>query len=317
MGFTPVFGDGSDLEVEGRCFDAARRDRNANLSLKLMSVACGPVVVALDVMEGARDEANNLVPLMKHAHPAVETLRGSRQVMCLLDSAFAEKKVVEDVRSHGWHYIIGANQWRGVLERLAQDLHAAEWSEQGRDDSRAWSQSQVAVFRHLPEGWAEPQTVIARRWHDLGELPGAPWHYAFLFTDLKADDLPRARVRKHAYAALVWMLYSTKQGRENHFKPLLSDLGLHRPPSGRLGATQAFAFVAAMAANIHAVLSLRVVAKCERGIRPWRFVRDYVTLAAQVVMAAGRRLIVRLAGAGLDEDFKLAWQHAFQVARRL
>jgi hypothetical protein len=238
-------------------------------------------------------------------------------VLALLDAAFAELAVIEQVLRMQWRYIVCANQWRESLQRLAGEISDAEWASQGPDPSRGWSESQLAVFTHLPEGWSSIQTVVVRRWHKDDELACAPWHYAFLYTDLAPEDLPANKRRRYGYAQLIWLLYGTKQGHENNYKPLLSDLGLHHPPSGRLGATQAFAFVCAMAANIQAVISLRVVDSKDRGIRAWRFVRDYVTIAAQVVIGAGRCIIVRLAGAPLDPAFKVGWLQAYDNARRL
>jgi hypothetical protein len=317
FGFAPIHGDGTDLEVEGRCFDAARTDRHGNRSLKLMSVSCGPICAALDVMEGATDEGNALPSLLAESESVVNELRGQRRVLSLLDAAFAELGVINEVQRLQWNYIVCANQWREVLERLAKEIADAEWASQGPDPSRGWSESQLAVFTHLPEGWSTVQTVIVRRWHERDELACAPWHYAFLYTDLRPEDLPADKRRRYGYAQLIWMLYSTKQGHEHNYKPLLSDLGLHHPPSGRLGATQAFAFVCAMTANVQAVISLCVVDAKDRGIRAWRFVRDYVIIAAQIVVGAGRRLIVRLAGAALDDPFKAAWLQAYENAKRL
>ena len=72
-----------------------------------------------------------------------------------------------------------------------------------------------------------------------------------------------------------------------------------------------------MAANLHTLMSQRVVAKPDRGIRAWRVARDYFCIAARVVIGSGRQLVVKLAGGGLDLAFKDLWLEAFANARRL
>jgi hypothetical protein len=70
---------------------------------------------------------------------------------------------------------------------------------------------------HRFEAWAGPVTIAVRHWRETGELPGV-WHYSFLASNLEAEALPARLTRKHGAAQTMWMLYSTKQGQENHFK---------------------------------------------------------------------------------------------------
>jgi hypothetical protein len=317
MGFVPVHGDGTDLEVRGRCFDAAEKNREGNMALKLMSVSVGPLYAAVDVMKGATDEGNALPALVAESGPMIDKLRGSRRALGLFDAAFAERGVVEVVNALDWLYVVCANQWRECLERLVQDLLPGDWYNLGPDSSRGWATSEVAVFKHMPEGWAQPQTVVVRRWRKDDEINLDVWHYAFLYTNVTPQDLPKAKLKRYGYAQLLWLLYGTKQGHEYNYKILLSDLGMHHPPSGRLGATQAFALLCAVAANVMAVIARKVVPAVDRGIRGWRFLRDYIAMAGRVVMGAGRILLVKLAGATLDPVIKLRWMQAWQNASRL
>ena len=317
MGFTPVHGDGTDLEVRGRCFEGARKNHNGDVSLRLLSVSLGPLFVAQGVYPGATDEGLNIPALIREAGSTICELAGRRPVLALMDAAYAEKQVVDELLERKWFYLICANQYRVALEQMADEVQESQWTRLGPDQSRGWSENQVSVLRHTPEGWSQPQKVVVRRWREVGELPTSPWHYSFLYTNLETTDLPRGKRDKYGYASLLWMLYSTKQAHENNYKPLLSDLGLHHPPSGRLAATQAFAFVCALASNIHAVVSNRVVPEEDRGIRPWRFIRDYVLIPARVSIAAGRTLLVRLAGADVGDEVRRRWLSAFSCAMRL
>jgi len=300
-GFFPVFGDGTDLEVRGQGFDAAKKNKDGDHCLRMMSVMAGPLVMALSVLPGNTDEGKALPAVVDKASGAVGELAKRLPVLALLDAAFAEKEVVENLESKKWKYLICANQFSPLLTRLAIEQPEAQWRETGPDARRQWTESAVLLMTHKPEGWAHSTTVAVRRYIKEGEMF---YRYSFLYTNLEVEDLPKKRVKKHGFAGALWQLYSTKQGRENNFKTLLTDMGQHHPPSGRLGATQAFAHLAAVAANIHTFLSRRVVPREDRGIRHWRFLRDYVLIAGRLVMQSGRRLLVRLAGGALPSERK-------------
>jgi hypothetical protein len=300
-GFLPVFGDGTDIEVRGHCFDAARKNYRGNQSLRIMSLMAGPLTLAISVLLGNSDEGAALPREIEKAADTVRELAKKRLVLALLDAAFAEAQVIEKMNQMEWKYIVCANQFRQPLQRLADEQPASQWKSTGPDVLRGWTESWVALMTHQPEGWSRPVTLVVRRWKVDGDHTD---HYSFLYTNLEARDLPNRLVKKFGVASAIWQLYGTKQGRENNFKTLLTDIGLHHPPSGRLGATQAFAHMAAVAANIHAFIAYRVVPEEDRGIRLWRFVRDYVTIAGKLVMESGRRLLARLAGGGLPAERK-------------
>lgn len=315
-GYVPVHGDGTALEVKGNCFDAARKDRNGNKSLQLMTLAAGPIFIAHRLLPGASDEGTALAALLKTSGATVGKIAPHSPVLALLDAAFAEKQVAEEADQLGWQYIICANQHRQLLERLAGDIAETEWVSTGADASRNWAQSSVAIMRHQPQGWSQVQTVIVRRYRHQDELEGT-WHYSFLYTRLTRELLPKKWIKKYGFAQYVWMLYSTKQGRENTYKTWLSDLGGHNPASGRLGASEVMCCLQAIAANVHTVISCRVMPRQDRGIRHWRFVRDYVRLAGRVVMQAGRTLKICLAGADIPERARRLWLDAYAAVQRL
>jgi hypothetical protein len=315
-GFVAVHGDGTALEVKGNCFDAARKDRNGNKSLQLMTLSAGPIYIGLRLLPGASDEGIALASLLKTSGATVGKIAPITPVLALLDAAFAEKQVVEEVDLLGWQYIICANQHRDLLERLAADINESEWIRGGADASRGWAENSVAIMRHQPQGWSQVQTVIVRRYRNEGELQGT-WHYSFLYTNLTRELLPKKWIKKYGFAQYLWMLYSTKQGRENTYKTWLSDLGGHNPASGRLGASEVICYLQAIAANVHTVISYRVMPAQDRGIRHWRFVRDYVHLAGRVVMEAGRTLKIYLAGADTPERARRLWLDAYAAVQRL
>jgi len=316
QGWTVVFGDGTDLEVEGNCFDAARTGRKGESILRWLTLMLGPVIVAQELMAGDRDEGVSMPRLLEKAGPVVRDIAGrAGRILALLDAAYFEKLVIEGIDVNGWDFIVCANQQRQILQRLVEEQQEWIWGDTGPDVRRGWTESQVGCFVHMPESWSEPVTIIVRRWREEGELPGAPWHYSFLATRIEPAQLP-ASLRKHGYAEAIWMLYGTKQARENHYKTALRDLGLHHPPSGRLGISQAFYAIASAASNIAMVLRYRIVAPQERGIEVWRLRERYLRIAGTLVRT-GRTLWVRLSGVSVNALRQTLWERAFAATGRL
>ena len=214
-----------------------------------------------------------------------------------------------------WDFIVCANQQRDVLRRLAEEQSEWAWGETGGDARRGRRTSQVCCSTHRPEGWNHPVTIVARRWIEEGRRDGA-WRYSFLATRIEPGAVPKSLLERHRYPSAIWMLYGTKQGRENHYKTPLCDFGLHHPPSCRLGVNQALYAIATAAVNVAMVMRYRVVAREERGIAFWRLRDRYFRIAGRVAETA-RRLTVRLSGANVDALRQVLWRKAFAAAGRL
>ncbi len=315
-GWNVIFGDGTDLEVNGECFDAARKGRNGEKILRLMLLNLGPVTVGHDVLPGNVDEGVWGPRLIKRARKTGREITGRKgRVMSLLDAAFFERPVIEELEQNGWAFIVCANQQRDALQRLAFTQPEEVWRESGADSSRGWRRSQVCVFTHTPEGWKKPVTIVSRRWEDEKEIEGI-WNYSFVATCIEPDEIPRNLLKRYGYAQSIWMLYSTKQGRENHLKTPLRDLGLHHPPSCRLGINQAFYTLALAASNIAMVLRYRVMPEETRGMHLWK-IRDFFVNIAGYIVYHARTLIVNLAGGDVPVWMQNVWDRAYAEAGRL
>jgi hypothetical protein len=94
-GWTVVFGDGSDLAVEGRCFDAARRGRQGEMILRWMTLRVGPVLVDQDLLMGNADEGRSLPGMLRRAAPLLAEAAGRSRLLALLDAAYCEGAVVK------------------------------------------------------------------------------------------------------------------------------------------------------------------------------------------------------------------------------
>ena len=312
-----VFGDATDLEVEGNCFDAARMGRDGKKIIRWQTLALGPILVAQQLHEGNVDEGLSMPRLLEQGKQTVrEVLGAAACVLALLDAAYFEKQIVDPLTDDlNWDFIICANQMRQSLQRLVEEQPEYVWENTGPDARRKWKTSEVCCFSHKPEGWNNPVTIVARRWIKEGELDGA-WHYSFLGTRMEPGSLPKELEEKHGYCSAIWMLYGTKQGHENHYKTPLRDFGLHHPPSCRLGVNQALYALATAASNIAMVMRYRVVAKSERGIAFWRLRERYFQIAGYLRRGANT-LSVYLAGANVDALRQVHWEHAFAQAALL
>jgi len=345
--FVCLFGDATDIEVRGDCFDAARRGRDGILHMRWFTMMIGPILFGQELTPGNTDEGRHVPSMIERAGAMLAALGvAARRRLALLDSAYCEKQVIEALAKAGIHFIVGANQYRRYFEKAATDR--TDWIRTGADAARGWADSFVCAFRHPLEGWERGGLVIARKWRETGEVEGVEgaWHYSFLVTDLT----PELVGAKHAkFAERVWQLYGTKQGRENHYKQLLSDFGLHHPPSSRMGVNQVFYALATVASNLAMVLRYRMLGEtlpelapikadetpknatetapaCEtpaprrsksherdRGMSMWRVREMYFRVAATVVRS-GRELVVRLMVGAMDVERRLGLQSAWTAA---
>jgi hypothetical protein len=314
-GYALVFGDASQLEVRGGCFDLASIDRNGHQAMQWATLMLGPVTVAQSLDEGAAFEAGRLPDLILAGDSVIEEFKGPRGVLAVNDGAYFHENVIKGYEARVWKYIICANLRRRHLKSLVDGLDDAFWTDMGPDTRRKWVESGTHVFSYRPNKWEREVTIVALRWREADDLPGV-WNYSFLATNLTGNDLPKNQIKEHGFGPYVRMLYATKQGREDHYKTALEDFGLHNPPSGRLGVTEVFYALATMAVNAAMVIRYRVLKDSDRGMRFWRFRERYVRLAGQVKRTA-RTLYVTLMGASVDAAFQTLWSSAFAEAGRL
>lgn len=303
-----AFGDGTQLEVTGRCFDAAEVDYNRNRSLQWLALWIGPLVVASVLRGGARDEAGALAKLFAPVQQEVvaTTRTAPRGVLALLDRAMGEQSILAALEHVQWRYVVGLRS-NELLTRQASEQPASQWRDTGAKPKRGWKSSAVCAMNYMAERWDRSRTVIVRRFQAEEELFE---RFCFVVTDLEPEDVRELCEQWNCtYEEAIWRLYDHKQARENQFKTALSDLGLHHPPSGRLGCNEVFYAIACLALNLSMALSYAVVAEEHRGMRLWRMRMWYFAVAARVQRHA-RQVQVWAAGA-MSRAMQDAWLGAF------
>jgi hypothetical protein len=311
----PVFGDGSQLEVRGRCFDAALLDRNGNRSEQLAFTTIGPFLAATELRPGTKDEGLGMPELMQRTMDIVHRVGlPERSLLFLLDSAFGEFQVLEQLHSiKTAKYIVGVNGMRPRLQQLCEEQPPSQWVAETKLED--WlEEASYCVFSHRAETWSQNETFIAIRYREKGELFPK---YTFLITNFTRSEirLDRVRLSRSSYMATVWAMYRYKQGMENYQKPVLSDMGLHHPPSGRFGINQVFYVLGTIAYNLATFLSRCTLPEQYRGMRLWRMRCSLFRIAGLISIHA-RTTSARLS-TGVANWIQQAWMHSFQAIQRI
>jgi hypothetical protein len=276
-GFVFAFIDGSLLEVRGRRFDAIKTIKGGRGQMCVAAMV-GRHVVALDFARSG--EGEEAVGRRMIGEVARETLRPMRLVdhtLVVMDSLYGDGPTLDAVESErGLSYIIGVNGL-DEAQRAMGEASAHAWrAASDRDDS------DVAQMWLQCEDWAGKRTMVCRRWREPGEMI---WRHAAVATNLTVDHPRVARLmgeKRIEFEEAIWLLYNHKQAKENLWKEMLTDLGLHHPPCARSRVNAVFYTLAAAAYNLSAhTREVALVGKARR-MRLWRFRREVLSLAGRV-----------------------------------
>ena len=304
----PVFGDATQLEVTGQCFEGAVTDHKGNVSLQWLVNYLGPYLSAQSLHPGSNHEATDMPSLVEQTARVAQTAGvEARRILALMDSAYGCKSALEALHKTGWHYIVGANDLRLPLEKKAREMPQHLW-QAGIHPEPKFSDVAYCSFFYQAATWDQKELVVALRYRKPDELF---FSYQFVFTNLEKNTVEgdRKRLGTKTLEETIFMMYHHKQGRENGFKNPLRDMHLHHPPSGRFGANQVFYAVASMAVNLYVAVSRAGVPKKDRGIRLSTMRVRYFNIAATVAVSA-RQTTVRLSTA-IGEKRRNRWLVAF------
>ncbi len=288
-GFVPVFGDGSMLETDGKTKDWIKvYDGKAGQVTE--GVFVGPYQVVSDFVREGEDERGCM---MRHGDRIFEALRRTKLIphaLFLLDSHYGDGPFLDylEKRFKGSRYIVGGNKLKTV-GKILSDQPEAVWRDTTKaTKKRGFLESAVCVSYIQCEDWTRKRVLVGRRWKKDGDLF---YSYAGLITNLREDEGRVAKAMKKegvSFAEVMWSWYDRKQGLENQWKGLLSDLGLHHPPSGKASVNAVFFAIAALGNNLSLICRRLLLDGENRRMALWRFRRDVIDVAAEVKMHAGR-----------------------------
>jgi hypothetical protein len=218
-----------------------------------------------------------------------------KDALILLDSLYGDGPTLDQLESYEEKpaYIVGVAGLTHA-QRVMRDAGECDWRDTGAQPSRGWGESGVARMWLQCGGWATKRTMICRRWQKIGgELV---WNYAAVATNLTAGDERVARVMKRrglSFEEAIWHLYGHKAGMENQWKDLLSDMGLHHPPSAKAAVNAVFYALAGLAYNLSVAARRWAFKGCGAMMRLWRFRCEVLALAGYAVHH-GRVVVMRL-----------------------
>lgn len=261
-GEVELFFDDTEIEVQGHQFEGARLNYEGNRALSWQTLWFGPWVLD-GILDGAGDVSEHL-PVLLDEHQDCWQDRAS---YLYADSASSAGKYLNRIEQGGFRrWSVSYNKWTDVLDRLAAELPADQWSALPAADQ---SQEQYAWVKHQPGERAQVQRFATVRWKKDGDLM---WRYAYVACQAGETDLPQAVFERHRL----------KGAKEQGFSELLSGLDLHHPPCQALVANQAFYAIATLAYNM--LISLKVL-ELPADAQSWRIqtiIRQLLTVPVSV-----------------------------------
>ena len=227
-GFVPVFIDGTDIEVDGKCFEGAAYGYRNVRRYQMHSVFVGNLMVSARLNEGDRHATHGWLEQLDE--DVLGLLSGESDVWIRADNAYYKGEFAEYCRAHGFDYSVSVtnpNCKDPVVDKV--------WDM--ADDQWEWinDEEQAIYAYYRPSRWKHKATyAVIRRVVENGQKvlhPSYVYAYAYTVILVSTDELPIAEaVARHR----------GKQGQENAFKGPLNDMNLHHPPCKSYMANQAF-----------------------------------------------------------------------------
>lgn len=291
-GFMPVWGDGTLLEVTGKNFDS-KKVIDGKVGQLCGGVFVGPLAGGLRfALEGEGESSVVVEELERVFQEVIKPVGREKDALVLLDSLYGYEPVLDRVeRFRRAHYIVGVSGLTSAARTMA-DLPEACWEDTGPVESLSWEASGVATAYLQCEGWEKKRTMVCRRFRRKGEML---WEYRAVATDLDENEPRVAAMMREpglSYAQAIWRLYAFKQGMENYWKELLSDMGLHHPPCAKAAVNEFFYGLGAVAWNLSVALRRLAFTGRQRSMRLWRLRRDIFDLAA-IALHHARTIVMR------------------------
>jgi len=282
-GFTPVFVDGTWLEVGRETKFEGMKVFKGEAKLMLSTLWVGPYLAAQCFAAQGQGELTASLALVEPAWAEVLQPTGlAGRVLFLADALYGNDTGLKKFEAcEGARYVVGAGALSD-LERVAMEQPETQWKNTGANRRRGWAESAICVHQFQAGDWDRPRTAITRRFRPENEM--IP-HYVSVLTNLAPDDPRIVRLmsaERIDFAGAVWRLYDHKQAMENQFKDALIDLGLHHPPCRELGRNEVFYALAALALNLAVGVRRIGLGRAEGSMRLWRLRREFFAIPARV-----------------------------------
>lgn len=262
-----VFFDDTEIEVYGKKIAGARLNYEGNRALSWQTLWLGPFLLD-GILDGAGDVSQHL-PVLLQEHRAFWENQAS---YLYADSASSSAEYLGAIAGAGFtRWSVSYNKWTQVLDRLAGELPAEQWS---AEQTETWTDGtghrrQYAWIKHLPGENDQARTFATVRRKQEGELF---WRYYYVACEAGDIQDPPAVFERHAL----------KGAKEQGFSQVLSDLDLHHPPCLELIANQAFYAIAMLAFNVLMALKVLDLPDDAQGWRVRSIIRHLLTVPVTV-----------------------------------
>lgn len=302
-GYVPVFIDGSEIEVSGQYYEAARRGYSGRMQYWLHGIFIGGVWASQRLCPGGGDvtgdwqeqldtDVRPMLEAVRVLLPAPRDVAGHdtdtapERVQPLVptpvpvwvstDNAYYRKACVEYYRACGWDYSISVTSgtYKRPILRRAAILPPSAWQWINRTE-------EAVLVSYRPSEWKQRQTYVVIRslWDGAQKL----LFPRYTVMCVSRDDLSlKELVRRHRH----------KQGMENEFKGPLEALDLHHPPCLRFVANQMFYACGQLAHVLLRAVQYRLLPSRDyrRTIRT--VIHDLVRTVARVVRSGRKRRLL-------------------------
>ncbi|MDD2710986.1 MAG: transposase [Verrucomicrobiae bacterium] len=257
-----VFFDDTEVEVQGKYFEGARRNYDGELALSWQTLWVGPFV-ADAILDGACNVGQHLEELLASR----KELWQAKSSRFFADSGSSSSTDLQQIGKAGFsHWSVSYNKWVKVPQRLAAELPEMAW---GEEEKQGDETSQYAWLRYQPEESQTAHLLAVVRRKNADELL---WRYYFVATDPNETSKPEE----------VFLKHRRKGAREQGFSHLLSDLDLHHPPCESLIANQMFYAIGILAHNLLAAFKALHLDAEQQGWRPGTLIRHLLTLPVRI-----------------------------------
>lgn len=312
-GFLEVFVDGTLLEGSPRREGTKRLGEKGEGLMWTVGFA-GPFPVAQRLAasgegEGEQTHAREVLRRIDKKVLRPSGMRG--KALVLMDSLHGNGPTLDVIEECKLSYVVGAGGLKSVETVLAGQPECQWTPTQEYDKARGVEDSAVCTAWIQCEDWEKKRLIAGRRWRRKGEML---WNYTAVLTNLSREDKRLGAMDKPgAFARKVWKLYDRKGGCENHFKNLLTDLGLHHPPCQQWRRNAGFYAIGALTGLLAVAFDV-LTGKPSKERRRLATLRRWVLAVPARIALHGRTATATILG--LSDRWRAWLEDRFQRAAR-
>jgi hypothetical protein len=291
-GKAEVFFDGTEIEVEGKCFEKTAINYDGNRAYSWQTLWLnGKWILGAKLDAGNEDVSKHLRPLLLETkdlwHPYAET----GEAHFFADSGSSAGKYLTIVDHYNWSWTISYNKWTDKLDNLSAALPESDWGPQIAAVSRKGEDilEQHSFVRHQPgEDCIKGHDFAVVRYQ---AATGGELLYRYAYVACGQASKVATPVTDPAASAATFAYHKTKGAHEHVFSNILSDLDLHHPPCKRFLSNEAWYALGAIANNLLRAVQALALPEDKQAMRLRSIIRECVVIPVRLTKHAGRSAV--------------------------